>query len=188
MVSFARQLVALTLAVISFTGIRSFQVSLYRGRSSNGRGYQGRIDPPFAWFGGGGGDPTTNEGKSGQSQTSGALGSIEQSLAGVSGTMMAMENFKASQSIGKATEALVQDLSSITIEGSSSNGKVKVSLDGCQQPIGASMDEAFFKEATSSSVTSAFVEAMKDAHAKSKDTMNDKMKGLYNDLGVSYEK
>lgn len=175
----------LTLAFLALNGIESFEIQLIKGRASCGQ--RGAV-AAAAWFGGGGGgdqQANNNEANTDHSTSDGgAFESIGKSLSGISGTMMAMENFKASQRIGKTTEALVQDLSTISIEGSSSNGKVKVTLDGRQQPIGASMEEAFFKEASASSVTTAFVEAMQDAHAKSKDTMNDKMKGFYNELGL----
>jgi DNA-binding protein YbaB len=176
---------------VSYAGTRNRDTSSTCRRSSHHQEDR-RTTCQFAWFGGGGG---ADQGSSASSYSSIALGENDgggfaaaggnKSLGGVAGTMMAMENFKASQKIGRTVEGLVQDLAGTTVEGSSENGKVKVVYDGRQQPLEASIDPTFFKDASASTVSAAFVEAMKDAHFKSRETMNEKMKGFYNELGLS---
>jgi DNA-binding protein YbaB len=79
-------------------------------------------------------------------------------------------------------------LKSITVEGSSENGKIKIVFDGQQNPISTYIDESFFREQQRNNVdpndlANAITAAMKDARMKSVEKMNEKMKNVYNDLG-----
>jgi DNA-binding protein YbaB len=192
----ARFVVALWLALAMSAASRAdaFSSIDYR-RGTGGRSSYKRTCQCFAWFGVGGGGSSSGAGANGASSYStlasgggedgGGLASGNKSLGGVAGTMMAMDKFKASQRLAKSTDALVQDLAGTTVDGFSGNGKVKVVYDCRQQPMEGSIDPTFFKEASASTVSAAFVEAMKDANFKSSETMNEKMKGFYNELGLS---
>jgi nucleoid-associated protein EbfC len=98
--------------------------------------------------------------------------------------MDSMDQLKRAQRVGKITASLVQELKSITVEGSSENGKVKVTLDGQQNPISTYVDENYYREKVDvNEFTNALTTAMKDAQMKSMEKMNEKMKNVYNELG-----
>ena len=98
--------------------------------------------------------------------------------------MDSMDQLKRAQRIGKITASLVQELKSLTVEGISENGKVKVIYDGQQNPVGAHIDENYYKEKVDvNEFTNALTAAMKDAQTKSVEKMNEKMKNVYNELG-----
>lgn len=98
--------------------------------------------------------------------------------------MDSMDQLKRAQRIGKITASLVQELKSMTVEGSSENGKVKVIFDGQQNPISTYVDENYYKEKVDvNEFTNALTAAMKDAQMKSMEKMNEKMKNVYNELG-----
>lgn len=60
----------------------------------------------------------------------------QQHLVGakVSGILDSMQGFKETQVFGKQTEHLLQELSAMLVEGTSTGGAVKVVLDGQQRP------------------------------------------------------
>ena len=115
------------------------------------------------------------------------------SSGGVVTIMDSMDQLKRSQRIGKITATLVQELKSITVEGSSENGKIKITLDGQQNPISTFIDESYFREqqqqpqrstsVDTNELAKAITVAMKDARIKSIEKMNEKMKNVYNELG-----
>jgi DNA-binding protein YbaB len=70
------------------------------------------------------------------------------------------------------------------VEGTSPDGKVKVIFDCQQRPIKTTIDEAYFEASDFSDVSNAITAAMKDAHAKSIERMDDKMKSFYSELGM----
>lgn len=105
-------------------------------------------------------------------------------LTGVASIMESMDSFKKSQRIGKMTGALTQELRLTTVEGVAENGKVKVVVDCQQRPVSAFIDESFFETADASDVAAAITVAMKDAHTKSTEKMEEKMKGFFNELGL----
>ena len=134
------------------------------------------------WFSG-----KSNEDRDGTKDEKAGDSSSEQSRAvagGVADTMDSMENFKRSQRVGKLTRKLVQDLASTTIEGVAADGKVKVILDGQQRPLNVDIDESYVNDADVSDLCSAITAAMSDAHAKSIERMDEKMKSLYSELGL----
>lgn len=99
-------------------------------------------------------------------------------------TAMTMENFKQSQDLGKKTGALIQELSSIQVEGVAAKGKIKVFVDGQQQPMGIDIDEEYFKQEGVEEFSEELLSAMQDAHKKSMQIQQEKMQGLYSDLGL----
>jgi DNA-binding protein YbaB len=99
-------------------------------------------------------------------------------------TATTMENFKQSQELGKKTGSLTQELSSIQVEGVAAKGKIKVFVDGQQQPMSVEIDEEYFKQGGVEEFSEELLIAMQDAHDKSIQIMQDKMQGLYSDLGL----
>jgi DNA-binding YbaB/EbfC family protein len=130
------------------------------------------------WFSG------KNEGDKGLDDEGAMARDGKGTLGGVAGTMDSMDSFKKAQRVGKRTSALVQELSATTVEGSSPDGKVKVIFDCQQRPIKTIIDEAYFEASDFSDVSNAITAAMKDAHAKSIERMDDKMKSFYSELGM----
>lgn len=99
-------------------------------------------------------------------------------------TAKTMENFKQSQELGKKTSALLNELSTTTVEGVGAKGKIKVTVDGQQRPKLVDVDEDYFNGAAVEDFTEALAVAMQDAHDKSTKLMEEKMNGLYADLGL----
>jgi DNA-binding protein YbaB len=130
------------------------------------------------WFSG------KNEGDKGLDDEGAMARDGKGSLGGVAGTMDSMDSFKKAQRVGKRTSALVLELTATTVEGSSQDGKVKVIFDCQQRPIRTFIDEAYFEASDVSEVSDAITAAMKDAHAKSIERMDDKMKSFYSELGL----
>jgi len=105
-----------------------------------------------------------------------------------------MESFKTSQRIGERTGSALQDLSNTFVEGTAADGKVKVSFNGQQIPVGVEIDETYLKSIVSEKgqegvdeLCSALTKAMREAHMKSASKVEDKMKSLYSDLGFESE-
>jgi DNA-binding YbaB/EbfC family protein len=130
------------------------------------------------WFSG------KNEGDKGLDDEGAMARDGKGTLGGVAGTMDSMDSFKKAQRVGKRTSALVQELSATTVEGSSADGKVKIIFDCQQRPIKTIIDEAYFEATDISEVSNAITAAMKDAHAKSIERMDEKMKSFYSELGM----
>jgi DNA-binding protein YbaB len=105
-------------------------------------------------------------------------------MGGVASTMDSMENVKRTQRAGKVTRKLVQDLASTTVEGIAADGKVKVILDCQQRPMSVDIDEGYLEKVLVGDLCVALTSAMSDAHAKSIERMDEKMKGLYSELGM----
>ena len=134
----------------------------------------------FPWFGG------SEEEKKEETKT--VPEESEQNLEGVANIMDSMTNFGTAQEIGDRTSTVLQDLSNILVEGSSKEGKVKVTYNGQQLPVGVQIDEAYFQSLKSTTEGSnelceALSQAMQDAHSKSTSKMDEKLKSLYSDLG-----
>lgn len=108
----------------------------------------------------------------------------KQSKSKMGTTATTMENFKQSQEIGKKTSSLMNDLSAASVEGSAAKGKIKVVVDGQQRPKLVEVDEDYFSDITVEDFTEALTLAMQDAHDKSTKSMEDKMNGLYAELGL----
>ncbi|KAG7369453.1 YbaB/EbfC DNA-binding family protein [Nitzschia inconspicua] len=150
----------------------------------------------FFWFGGDDGDnddpnnDTDNE--LNDTLTTNNAATIASNLVSISNVMDAkLGSFKSSQRVGDKTGAALADLSNTLVEGSSDNGKIKVTVTGQQQFVGIQIDESYFSElAQRPSSKDALQElslqltsAMKGAHSKSEQKLQDKLKSLYQDLG-----
>ena len=109
------------------------------------------------------------------------------SNTGMGGTAVMMENLKQSQELGKKISSLLQDLSSTNVEGAAAGGKVKVFVDGQQQPIGVEIDKQYFASLSNvDDLNEALITAMQEAHSKSMQLMQEKMQGIYSEqLGIS---
>jgi DNA-binding protein YbaB len=132
----------------------------------------------FPWFGGSDGDENNDE----PDEIASA------SLRGVSTIMDSMSSFKSSQRVGERASAILQDLSSTIVEGTAADGKVKVSFDGNQQPIGVQIDETYLqaiknRKEGAEELGLAMTKAMQDAHTKSGLKLEEKLKSVYADLG-----
>ncbi len=103
-------------------------------------------------------------------------------------TAMTMENFKQSQELGKKTGSLIQELSSMQVEGVAAKGKIKIFVDGLQQPVGVEIDDEYFHQSNAESFSDELLIAMQDAHTKSMQIQQDRMQGLYSTLGLPTSK
>jgi DNA-binding protein YbaB len=126
------------------------------------------------------GDGSDQKSKDSPSSADGNKGA----LTGVASIMESMDSYKRSQRIGKMTGALTQELRSTTVEGVAENGKVKVVLDGQQFPVSTFIDEGFYEATDASDVAAAITIAMRDAHAKSIEKTDERMKTYFNELGL----
>lgn len=111
--------------------------------------------------------------------------SASNGMVGVSGVVDSMENFKRVQRVGKMTARLTQELSQELVEGTAVDGKVKITMNCQQQPINVFIDENYHESTGAADLCTALTMAMKDAHGKSLDRMEEKMKNLYSELGFS---
>lgn len=97
--------------------------------------------------------------------------------------------------MGERTGAVLQELSNILVEGTAADGKVKVTFNGQQVPVGVQIDETYLKslivkqagpgnnKEAADQLCKALTEAMKEAQAKAATKVEDKLKSLYADLG-----
>jgi DNA-binding protein YbaB len=74
------------------------------------------------------------------------------------------------------------------VEGTSKEGKVKVTYNGQQKPMGVQIEETYFQSLKSNKdgadeLSDALSQAMEEAHSKSAAKMEEKLKSLYSDLG-----
>ena len=108
----------------------------------------------------------------------------KQSRSKMGSTANTMENFKQSQELGKKTSALLNELAAASVEGNAAGGKIKVIVDGQQRPKLVEVDEDYFSGIGMEDLTEALTVAMQDAHDKSTQLMEERMSGLYADLGL----
>jgi len=143
---------------------------------SQGRAYNRKsVKLDLLWFGG---DSNKNK------QTEKYQGSQKEPKSKMGTTATTMENFKQSQELGKKTGALLTDLSAATVEGTAAKGRIKVILDGEQRPKMVEIDEEYFEGVAIEDFTEALTSAMQDAYVKSTNLMEEKMSGLYTELGL----
>lgn len=105
-------------------------------------------------------------------------------MSNMGSTATTMENFKASQELGKKTNSLIQELSSSQVEGVSAKGKIKVFVDGQQQPMSVDIDDDYFKHAELEDFAEQLLIAMNEAYSNSIQLQEDKMQSLYSALGL----
>eukprot|EP00977_Amphora_coffeiformis_P004558 scaffold982_cov169-Amphora_coffeaeformis.AAC.11 len=108
-----------------------------------------------------------------------------ESLGGVASIVDSMGDLKTAQRVGQLTDSLVKDLSMTVVEGTAMDGKVKVSFDGQQKPVSVSIDENLLAEVDAATLSNALTSAMQEAHSKSIERMDEKMKSLYTELGLA---
>lgn len=136
----------------------------------------------FGWFQNEDGDDGNDK-----SQDEESDGVVSTKLSGVAGIMNSMSSFKTSKRVSDRTNAVLQDLSNTIVEGTSADGKVKVTYNGQQQPVGVQIDEGYFqslgRKSGAGELSIAMTEAMQEAHSKSASKIEEKVKSLYSDLG-----
>ncbi|GKY95122.1 hypothetical protein MPSEU_000476100 [Mayamaea pseudoterrestris] len=130
----------------------------------------------FGWFSGGDGEQAAIDEK--------IKANASRGLGGVASMMTNIENLQASQKYGKLTAGVVNELSSMAVEGVSPDGKVKVTMSGQQRPVGISIDEAFFEVSDVSDVKQSVMAAMEEAYERSVERMDEKMKSFYKEIGI----
>lgn len=109
-----------------------------------------------------------------------------ENLGGVASIVDSMGDLKTAQRVGQLTDSLVKELTTTVVEGFAMDGKVKVSFDCQQKPVGVAIDEGLLSgDVDSATLSSALTLAMQDAHSKSIERMDEKMKNLYAELGLS---
>ncbi len=91
------------------------------------------------------------------------------------------EAFKKAQQFQENAQTVQQELEQTTVEGSSSDGSVKVYMNGSQRPINVTIsDEAASKDAES--LSEMVMEAMIDAYENSSEVMKNKMNEITSGL------
>jgi DNA-binding YbaB/EbfC family protein len=93
------------------------------------------------------------------------------------------EAFKKAQQVQEGAQVLQQELETLEISASSSDGLVTVTLSGNQEPRDVKIEPAALEkgaEALSASIT----EALKAAYAESTETMRGKMEALTSGLNL----
>jgi len=153
----------------SFT---SFKVESIRPRPS----LQHKTKANLFWFSGKDDGDNSKKSKGGDSSSD---------MRNVGEVMDSMDNFKKSGKIAKMTDSLVQELSTISIEGSAADGKVKVFFDGQQRPMNVEIDDSYLGKVTADDLNAALTSAMQDAHQKSAQKMEEKMKPFFAELGLT---
>jgi DNA-binding protein YbaB len=101
----------------------------------------------------------------------------------------AIERSKTSRRIGEQTGKALHELSYTFVEGIAADGKVKVTFNGQQIPIGVEVDESYLNDMVSErgkdgvdELCLALTNAMQEAHYKSGIKVEEKMKSVYSDL------
>lgn len=115
-------------------------------------------------FGGGGGDKAEGGGGGG------GLGGM-------------MDQMKKMTEIQKRTKEMQEELAQERVTGESADGLVKVTFNGAQEAVDASVDDAKLGEG-GEAVSAAVLEAIKDGQNKSTQVMMKKMSELYAGLGL----
>ena len=106
-------------------------------------------------------------------------------------TAKMMEDHRRSQEAAERTLAMMEELSTSFVVGKSKG--VKVTFDGQRRPIRAEIDPNFLFSSFSQGVipinelNEAITDAMKDGYELSGKLMEEKMKGLYEQLGLPRE-
>jgi len=117
-------------------------------------------------------------------------------------TVKMMENHRRSQEAAERTATIMEELSNSLVTGKSKAGTgtmgfggsgVKVTFDGACRPISAEVDPKFLFSSTESGIISvedlnaAITEAILDGYQQSGKLMEEKMKLLYEQLGLPRE-
>lgn len=108
-----------------------------------------------------------------------------ENFGSVASIVDSMGDLKTAQRVGQLTDSLVKELSTTVVEGTAMDGKVKVSFDCQQKPVGVTIEDGVVGEVDAATLSDAVTMAMQDAHSKSIERMDEKMKSLYAELGLS---
>eukprot|EP00588_Corethron_pennatum_P012514 CAMPEP_0194279838 /NCGR_PEP_ID=MMETSP0169-20130528/14155_1 /TAXON_ID=218684 /ORGANISM="Corethron pennatum, Strain L29A3" /LENGTH=162 /DNA_ID=CAMNT_0039024311 /DNA_START=162 /DNA_END=650 /DNA_ORIENTATION=- len=106
----------------------------------------------------------------------------EEKKGGGMGEMM--DNFKKAQEIGAKTQKIQAELAGETLEGLAADGKVVVRITGQQKPEGVDIDPDYLAGVAADELSAQLTTAFQDAHEKSLTVMNEKMMGLYAEMGL----
>jgi DNA-binding YbaB/EbfC family protein len=106
-------------------------------------------------------------------------------IGGVAQVMDSMEQLRKTQDVGKLTVSILEELDGLSFQGIAADGKVRVIFDGQRRPKGVEIDDAFLASADADDLQVAITSAMKEAYEKSGEKMEEKMKSLYVELGLS---
>lgn len=114
----------------------------------------------------------------------------EKQAESVSDAANIVDSVKSSHRIGEQIETALQELSFTYVEGLAADGKIKVTFNSQQIPVGVEIDEKYLINVLSEKgkegldeFCSALTDAMRDAHYKSGIQVEEKMKSLYSNLG-----
>lgn len=122
----------------------------------------------FARWGGGGSTPEQQNRDS------------PDSLSGVDQVMQSMQSFKTNQKLGSLTSSVLQELSTVRVEGRSEDGKIRVFMNGQQYPLAVQVGD----DIDLTTINTALTQAMQDAHSKSFSLMESKLNRFYDELGL----
>lgn len=92
------------------------------------------------------------------------------------------EAFQKAQQIQKDAVRLQEELDTLILEGSSEDGRVRVTISGNQVPQGVVLDPGLLAEEPHV-VEAAVLEALQAAHQRSTETMKARMEELTGGLG-----
>ena len=77
--------------------------------------------------------------------------------------MQSMQSFKTNQKLGSLTSSVLQELSTVRVEGRSEDGKIRVFMNGQQYPLAVQVGD----DIDLTTINTALTQAMQDAHSKS---------------------
>ncbi|MEL6136960.1 MAG: YbaB/EbfC family nucleoid-associated protein [Cyanobacteria bacterium J06628_6] len=93
------------------------------------------------------------------------------------------EAFKKAQQVQEGAKKLQEELEQMEIEGQAGGGLVTVTLSGNQEPKGVTIDPKALEEGAET-LSDLVTAAMRDAYAKSTDTMRERMEELTGGLNL----
>ncbi|MEL6326141.1 MAG: YbaB/EbfC family nucleoid-associated protein [Cyanobacteria bacterium J06626_23] len=93
------------------------------------------------------------------------------------------EAFKKAQQVQEGAKKLQEELEQMEIEGQAGGGLVTVTLSGNQEPKGVAIDPKALEEGAET-LSDLVTAAMRDAYAKSTDTMRERMEELTGGLNL----
>ncbi len=91
--------------------------------------------------------------------------------------------FQKAQQVQEGAKRLQEELEQMDIEGTNSDGSVKVVLSGNQEPRRVAISEAAMAKGAEE-LSAAVTEALTDAYTKSTDTMRERMEELTSGLNL----
>ena len=95
------------------------------------------------------------------------------------------EAFRKAQQIQQDAQKLQEELDSMEIEGSSSDGRASIWLSGNQQPLRVRLDPGLLNGASVEEAEACVLEALRKAYETSTSTMRDRMEDLTGGLDLN---